>query len=233
MDRYVKQSNFKFRKQTTLSVCPIGVLAGDENRNVGVESLRSSSVGDPARLSSPFFISRTLEKPNKHRSTSYMHSTTRHPASEVMQRSQSTPNVGVRPTEQRVQRPRRTKTNVDFLAAPHRNAIHREKYVDPFNLASFFPAGLRRSDEEPSGWWRDEGPEEGSDEPARESVMMDSDSNPSGSQRALFHREDLSSEVVVKREDKPGVLTLSGGSDRGTVQLDGWDRGMPTFAVSQ
>jgi len=72
MDRYalsnVKQSDFKFRKQTTLSVCPIGVQAGDENRNVGVESLRSSSVGDPAPLSPPFFfISRTLEKPSKYR----------------------------------------------------------------------------------------------------------------------------------------------------------------------
>jgi len=41
--------------------------------------------------------------------------------------------------------------------------------------------------------------------------VMDSDSNPSGSQRVLFHREDLSSEVVVKREDKPGVLTVLTG----------------------
>jgi|SRR5712675_2702267 len=151
----------------------------------------------------------SLEKPSTYRLISYMHSTSRHPASDVMQRSQSTPNVDVWPTEQRVQRPRRTKTSVDFLAAPHRNAIHLEKHVDPFNLASFFPAGLRRSDEEPSGWWRDEGPEEGSDALARELAMMDSsDSDPSGSRRVLLYREDKSSEVVVKREDKPGVLTV-------------------------
>jgi len=125
-----------------------------------------------------------------------------------MHRSLSNPNVGVRPTEQHVQRPRRTKTSLDFLAAPHRNAINREQHVDPFILASFFPAGLRRSNEEPSGWWRDEGPEEGSDELARE--LMDSDSNPPGPQRVLFYREDSSSEVV-KRQDKPGVLTILTG----------------------
>ncbi|KAF8507003.1 hypothetical protein F5888DRAFT_1581830, partial [Russula emetica] len=133
-----------------------------------------------------------------------------------MQRSQSTPNVGVRPTEQRLQRPRRTKTSIDFFAAPPRSAIDREKRVDPFNLAGFFPSGLRQSDQEPSGWWRDEGQEEGSEELASGLVMLEAD-------------------AVIKREDKLGVLTIcahshfmssnsvimaSGCSDRGTGGLE-------------
>jgi len=156
-----------------------------------------------------------------------------------MQRSQSTPNVGVRPNEQRLQQPRRTKTSIDFFAAPPRSAIDREKRVDPFNLAGFFPSGLRRSDQEPPGWWRDEG--EGSEELAGELVMLEGDSSSLSSslesQRVLFSKEDQPADAVIKREDKLGVLTIcahsyfmssnsvimaSGCSDRGTG--GGWDR---------
>ena len=169
--------------------------------------------------------------------------------SEVMQRSQSTPNVGVRPTQQHLQRPRRTKTSIDFLAVPPRNAIHREKRVDPFSLGGFFPSGLRESDQEPSGWWREDGPEEGAEEFARE-LVMDNDSGLEGSQGALFGREDQPAEALIKREDKLGVLTVcahfplytqssrvimaSESSDRGTTRLGGWDRrGAPAFAIYQ
>jgi hypothetical protein len=165
-----------------------------------------------------------------------------------MQRSQSTPNVGVRPTEQQLQRPRRTKTSVDFFAAPPRSAIDREKRVDPFNLAGFFPSGLRQSDQEPSGWWRDESQEEGSAELASGLVMLEGDSGSLESQRVLFSREDQPADAIIKREDKLGVLTIcahshfissnsvitaSGCSDRGTGGLGGWDRGVPAFALYQ
>lgn len=165
----------------------------------------------------------------------YMYSTSRHTGSRAIQRSQSTPNVGVRPTEQRPQRPRRTKTSIDFFAAPPRSAIDRENCVDPFNLAGFFPSGLRQSDQEPSGWWRDEGQEGGSEEFASELVMLEGDSSSLSSslesQCVLFSREDLAADAVIKREDKLGVLTIcahfpfrvinsvimaSGCSDRGT-----------------
>ncbi len=129
-----------------------------------------------------------------------------------MQRSQSTPNVGIRPTTQRLQRQRRTKTSIDFFAALPRNAMDREKRVDPFNLAGFFPSGLRQSDQEPSVWWRDEGPEEGSEELASELVMLEDDnsslSSSLESQRVLFIREDQPADDVIKREDKLGVLTI-------------------------
>ena len=125
-----------------------------------------------------------------------------------MHRSHSTPNVSVRPTEQRRRQPRRTKTSIDFLAAPPQNAIHREKRVDPFNLAGFFPSGLRQSDQEPSGWWRDEGPEEDSEDIASELAMLDDDNSSLGSLRVLFNREDQPAEEVIKREDKLGVLTI-------------------------
>ncbi|KAI9512836.1 hypothetical protein F5148DRAFT_648859 [Russula earlei] len=139
-----------------------------------------------------------------------------------MQRSQSTPNVSVRPSEQPLQRPRRTTTSIDFSAVLPRSATHRETRVDPFNLAGFFPAGLRQSDEEPTGWWRDEGPEEGSDELVRELVMVNSDTNSLSFQHALFNRENEPSKAVVKREDKPGALTVSvtGGRPR---WVDGTD----------
>lgn len=170
-----------------------------------------------------------------------------------MQRSQSTPNVGVRLTEQRLQRLRRTKTSIDFLAIPPQNtlhALHQEIRVDPFNLAGFFPSGLRLSDEEPSSWWRDEGPEEGSEELAKELLMVDNDSSSLGSQRVLFSREDQPAEAVIKREDKLGVLTVCAyfplhaqsssvimapeSSDRGSTRLGGWERGRaPAFAVYQ
>jgi hypothetical protein len=164
-----------------------------------------------------------------------------------MQRSQSTPNVGGRPTEQRPQRPRRTKTSIDFLDVPPQNAAHREKRVDPFNLAGFFPSGLRQSDQAP--WWRDEGPEEDSEELASELAILDGESSSSCSQRVLFSREDQPAEAVIKREDKLGVLTIcahfrfipssdvimaSGCSDWGTARLGGWDRGgVPAFALYQ
>ncbi|SRR6266851_790579 len=134
--------------------------------------------------------------------------TSRRPVSQAMQRSQSTPNVGVKPAQQQLQRPRRTKTSIDFLAVSPRHASHREKGVDPFNLGGFFPSGLRESDQEPSGWWRDEGPEEGSEELAGELVMVDNDGGLLGSQRVLFGREDQPAEAVIKREDKLGVLTV-------------------------
>lgn len=135
-----------------------------------------------------------------------MDPSSRHSVSQAMQRSQSTPNVGVRPTEQRLQQPRRTKTSIDFLAVPPQNSIHREKRVDPFNLAGFFPSGLRQSDQEPSNWWRNEDPED-SEELASELTMLGGDSS-SGSQRVLFSGEDQRAEEVIKREDKLGVLTI-------------------------
>jgi hypothetical protein len=169
-----------------------------------------------------------------------------------MQRSRSTPNVGVRPAEQRLQRPRRTKTSIDFFAAPPRSAVDREKRVDPFNLAGFFPSGLRQSDQEPSSWWRDESQEEGSEELASELVMLEGESSSLSSslesQRVLFSREDQPADAVIKREDKLGVLTIcahshfmssnsvimaSGCSDRGTGALCGWDRGVPVLALCQ
>jgi hypothetical protein len=131
------------------------------------------------------------------------------------------------------------------LAVPHRNPIHREKRVDPFNLAGFFPSGLRQSDQEPSGWWRNEGPED-SEEIASELATLDGDSSSSG---VLFSREDQPAEAVIKREDKLGVLTIcahfrfippsnvitsSECSDWGTARLGGWDRGgVLAFALYQ
>lgn len=169
-----------------------------------------------------------------------------------MQRSQSTPNVGLRPTEQRLQRPRRTKTSIDFFTTPPRSAIDREIRVDPFNLAGFFPSSLRQSDQEPSGWWRDEGSEEGSEELASELMMLEGDnsslSSSLESQRDLFSREDQPADAVIKHDDKLGVLTTcahshlmlsnsvimaSGCSDRGTGGLGGWDRGAPALALYQ
>jgi hypothetical protein len=166
---------------------------------------------------------------------SYMNPSARRSASEVMQRSQSTPNVGVRPAQP--QRPRRTKTSIDFLAGPLRHTIHRERPVDPFSLGGFFPSGLRQSDQEPSGWWREDGPEEGAEEFTGELVMVDGDSGLEGSQGALFGREDQPAEALIKREDKLGALTVcahfpfhtqsssvimaSESSDRGTARLDG------------
>lgn len=162
-----------------------------------------------------------------------------------MQRSQSTPNVGVRPTEQRLQPPRRTKTSIDFFAAPPRSTVDRERRVDPFNLAGFFPSSLRQSDQEPSGWWRDES-QEGSEELASEVVMLEGDSSSLESQRILFSREDQSTDSVIKREDKLGVLTIcahshfmssisvimaSGYSDRGTGDWGGWDGRAPALAL--
>jgi hypothetical protein len=169
-------------------------------------------------------------------------------ASEVMQRSQSTPNVGVRRAQLQPQRPRRTKTSIDFLTVPPRHALHREKCVDPFSLGGFFPTSPRQSDQEPSGWWRD-GPQEGAEEFARE-LVMDSDSGLEGSQDALFGREDQPAEELIKREDKLGVLTVcahfpfhtqsisviiaSESSDRGTARLGGWDRRRASaFAIYQ
>ena len=151
-----------------------------------------------------------------------------------MQRSQSTPNVGVRPTEQRLQRTRRTKTSIDFFAVPPQRVTDRENCVDPFNLAGFFPPSLRQSDQEPSGWWRDEGQEEGSEKLTSELALQGDNSSLSSSlesRRVLFSREDQPADAVIKREDKLGVLTIcahshsmssnsvitaSGCSDRGT-----------------
>ncbi|KAI0307909.1 hypothetical protein B0F90DRAFT_85071 [Multifurca ochricompacta] len=86
--------------------------------------------------------------------------------SKVMQRSQSTPNVGVWPTEQhsQAQAPRRTKTSIDLLALSRRDTTRVERNVDPFSLAGFFPSSPRQSDQEQLGWWRDESLEEGPEE---------------------------------------------------------------------
>jgi hypothetical protein len=194
----------------------------------------------------------SLEQPTIFRLLSYMYPSSRYTGSQPMQRSQSTPNVGARPTEQRLQRPRRTKTSIDFFTTQPRSAIDREKCVDPFNLAGFFPSSLRQSDQEPSGWWRDEGSEEGSEELASELMMLEGDnsslSSSLESQRVLFSREDHPADAVIKHDDKLGVLTTcthsyfmssnsvimaSGYSDRGTGGLGGWDRGAPAFALYQ
>lgn len=175
-----------------------------------------------------------------------MYPTSHHSVSQPMQRSQSTPNVGVQHT---VQRPRRTKTSIDFFSVPPQNALNREKRVDPFNLAGFFPSGLRQSDQDPSGWWRDEGPVEDSEERTSELVMLGGDSSSLGSHHVLFSREDQPAEAVIKREDKLGVLTIrahfhfipsstvimtSACSDWGTARLGRWGRGgAPAFALHQ
>jgi hypothetical protein len=160
-----------------------------------------------AALSSPLTYCISPSENQLFRLLSYMYPSSRHSVSQTMQRSHSTPNVGVRPTEQRLQQPRRTKTSIDFFAVPPENSIHREKRVDPFNLAGFFPSGLRQSDQEPSGWWRDEDLED-SDELASESTMLGGDSSSLGSQRVLFSGEDQPAEEAIKREDKLGVLTI-------------------------
>jgi hypothetical protein len=127
---------------------------------------------------------------------------------EGMQRSQSTPNVGVRPAEQHKWAPRRTKTSIDFFAAPPRIAVREEKYVDPFHLAGFFPTNPRPSDQEQSGWWRDVSLEEDSKEEFVELPAVDGDSSSLGSQRILFSREDKPADTIIKREDKLGVLSV-------------------------
>lgn len=194
----------------------------------------------------------SLEQPTIFRLLSYMYPSSRHTGSQPMQRSQSTPNVGLRPTEQRLQQPRRTKTSIDFFTTPPRSAIDREKRVDPFNLAGFFPSSLRQSDQEPSGWWRDESSEEGSEELASELMMLEGDnsslSSSLESQRVLFSREDQPADAGIKHDDKLGVLTTcahsyfmssnsvimaSGCSDRGTGGFGGRDRRVPALALYQ
>jgi hypothetical protein len=54
----------------------------------------------------------------------------------------------------------------------------------------------------------DEGPEEGSEELARELVIEESHTSSLGSQRVLFGREDQPTEAVIKHEDKLGVLSV-------------------------
>lgn len=137
----------------------------------------------------------------------YMHPVTRNTVSEGLQRSQSTPNVGVRPTGQHKRAPRRTKTSIDFLAIPPRNPI-QEKFVDPFNLAGFFPASPRPSDQEQSGWWRDESLAEDSEEFAEEMLAAEGDRNSLGSQHTLFGGGDKPVDMIIKREDKLGVLSV-------------------------
>jgi hypothetical protein len=131
-------------------------------------------------------------------------SSSHHPVSQPRQRSQSTPNVGILRNEQR---PRRTKTSIDFLAAPQ-NTTHRETRVDPFNLGGFFPSGLRQSDQEPFGWWRDDDLEEDSEELASELAMLHGVSGSLSSQHVLLSKEDHPGEAVIKGEDKLEVLTI-------------------------
>ena len=126
-----------------------------------------------------------------------------------MQRSQSTPNVGVQPTEQHQHKwaPRRIKTSIDFLAAQPRNVIREEIYADPFHLSGFFPTSPRSSDQEQSGWWRDSSIEEDSEE-VGELPAVYGDGTSLGSQRILFSREDKPTDTIIKREDKLGVLSV-------------------------
>ena len=125
----------------------------------------------------------------------------------VMQRSQSTPNVSVRPTAvQPHQAPRRTKTSIDFLVAAPPSTIYKERCEDPFGLAGFFPPRPRTSDQEQSGWWRDESPEDDSEE-SRE--LTNDDGSALGFQRALFStREEQQAETIIEHEDKLGVLSI-------------------------
>ncbi|KAH9064115.1 hypothetical protein EDB87DRAFT_1556994 [Lactarius vividus] len=124
-----------------------------------------------------------------------------------MQRSQSTPNVGVRPTAVQLhQAPRRTKTSIDFLVAAPPSAIYKERCEDPFGLAGFFPPRHRSSDQEQSGWWRDESPEHDSEE-SKETT--NEDSSALGFQRVLFStREEQQAETIIEDEDKLGVLSI-------------------------
>jgi len=141
--------------------------------------------------------------------TPYMHTTNQSPASRVIQRSQSTPNVGVRPaTVQLRQAPRRTKTSIDFLVAAPPSAIYKDGCEDPFGLAGFFPPRPRTPHEGRSGWWRDESPEDDS-EPTK---MINDDSSALGLQRVLFStREEQQAETIIEHEDKLGVLSILTG----------------------
>jgi hypothetical protein len=213
-----------------------------QNVGDGVQSL-----GYHTALSSPLTYRSSLGKQAEFCLLSYM-SSSHHSVSQPRQRSQSTPNVGILRTEQR---PRRTKTSIDFFAAPPQNPTHRESRVDPFNLAGFFPSAIRRSDQEPFGWWRDDDPVDESEELASELEMLHGDSGSLSSQHVLFSREDNPAEAVTKGEDKPGaltirahfhfiplstVITVSGCSDWGKARLGGWARargGVPAFALCQ
>ncbi|KAF8269322.1 hypothetical protein EI94DRAFT_1725468 [Lactarius quietus] len=104
----------------------------------------------------------------------YMRSSSQSPASRVMQRSQSTPNVGVRPAG----------------------------CEDPFGLAGFFPPRPRSSDQEQSNWWRDESPEDDSEQ-SKEKTNYDGSAL--GFQRVLFSR------TIIEHEDKLGVLSILTG----------------------
>ncbi|KAH9004341.1 hypothetical protein EDB86DRAFT_2797922 [Lactarius hatsudake] len=113
-----------------------------------------------------------------------------------MQRSQSTPNVGLRPTVVKLhQAPRRTKTSIDFLVAAPPSAIYKERCEDPFGLAGFFPPRPRTSDQEQSGWWRDESPEHDSEE-SKEMTNEDGSA------------EEKQAETIIEDEDKLGVLSI-------------------------
>lgn len=127
-----------------------------------------------------------------------------------MQRSQSTPNVGVRPTAVQLhQAPRRTKTSIDFLVAAPPSAIYKERCEDPFGLAGFFPPRPRSSDQEQSGWWRDESPEDDSE---KSKEMTNDDGSALGFQRVLFStREESQAETIIEHEDKLGVLSILTG----------------------
>ncbi|KAH9044798.1 hypothetical protein EDB85DRAFT_1854348 [Lactarius pseudohatsudake] len=113
-----------------------------------------------------------------------------------MQRSQSTPNVGLRPTVVKLhQAPRRTKTSIDFLVAAPPSTIYKERCEDPFGLAGFFPPRPRSSDQEQSGWWRDESPEHDSEE-SKEMTNEDGSA------------EEQQAETIIEDEDKLGVLSI-------------------------
>jgi hypothetical protein len=124
-----------------------------------------------------------------------------------MQRSQSTPNVGVRPAEVQLhQAPRRTKTSINFLVAAPPGVVYNERCEDPFGLAGFFPPGPRSSDQEQSSWWRDESPEDDSEQ-SKEKTNYDG--SVLGFQRVLFStREEQQAETIIEREDKLGVLSI-------------------------
>ena len=138
--------------------------------------------------------------------TPYMHTNNQSPTFRVIQRSQSTPNVGVRPAAVQLrQAPRRTKTSIDFLMATPPSAIYKERCEDPFGLAGFFPPRPRTFHQGRLGWWRDESPEDDS-EPTK---MTNDESCALGFQRVLFStREEQQAETIIEHEDKHGVLSI-------------------------
>lgn len=141
--------------------------------------------------------------------TPYMHASNQSPALRVMQRSQSTPNVGAQPVVVQLHKtPRRTKTSIGFPVVAPQSAIDKERCDDPFGLAGFFPPRPRTSDQGQWGWWRDESPE-ADPEQSKEMMMINDDSSALGFRRVLFSTsEEQQAESIIEHEDKLGVLSI-------------------------